>query len=295
MRSLARRIPTPFWAALLALALTMLAGGVWSGLLVANLRTTPTIPWAVVVTGLLLWLMWQYLGGRWWPRSTSETRRHLLRARPVAASVFAWALVAGGLSIISLSGCWIVLFQLVEVHGNPLPDFSQYPILTVALVVGMGSLVAAAAEEVGFRGYFQGALEERIGGPLAILIAALAMEPGHGTTQGFAWPTMLFYLLVDVMFGTAAYLTKSILPGLCIHTIGLIIFFSLVWPNDPTRRLVRTSGPDTWFWIHVAQATFFAVLAILVFKHLGSLAGKKGAELLSHSPEGLRDVTRRPP
>lgn len=294
MRSLAPRIPAPFWTALLALALTILAGGVWSELLVANLRTTPAIPWAVVLMGLLLWLMWQYLGGRWWPRSTSETRRHLLRARPVTASIFAWALAAGGLSIVSLAGCWIVLFQLADVRGNPLPDFSQYPILTVALVIGMASLVAATAEEAGFRGYLQGVLEERVGGPLAILIVALVMEPGHGSTQGFAWPTMLFYLLVDVMFGTVAYLTKSILPGICIHAIGLIIFFSLVWPNDPTRLLVRTSGPDTWFWMHVAQTIIFAVLAIVVFKRLGSLADRKGAELLSNSPDPLRDGTRRP-
>jgi len=294
MRSLARQIPTTIWTALFALTLTMLAGGVWNGLLVANLTTNPTIPWAVVLMGLLLWLMWQYLGGRWWPRSTSETRRHLLRARPVAASVFAWALAAGGLSILSLTGFWIVLFQLVEVRGNPLPDFSQYPILTVALVIGMASLVAATAEEAGFRGYLQGVLEERVGGPLAILIAALVMEPGHGSTQGFAWPTMLFYLLVDVMFGTVAYLTKSILPGICIHTTGLIIFFSLVWPNDPTRRLVRTSGPDTWFWMHVAQTIIFAVLAILVFNRLGSLANRKAAELLSNGSDPLRDGTRRP-
>jgi membrane protease YdiL (CAAX protease family) len=191
--------------------------------------------------------------------------------------VFAWALVAGGLSIVSLTGCWIVLFQLVAVHGNPLPDFSQYPILTVALVIGMASLVAATAEEAGFRGYLQGILEQRFGGPLAILIAALVMEPGHGLTQGFAWPTLFFYLIVDVMFGTTAYLTKSILPSLCIHTIGLVIFFSMVWPNDPTRRLVRISGPDTWFWMHVAQAMIFAVLAIVVFKHLGSLADKRRA------------------
>ena len=294
MRSPARRIPMPFWTAILALALTMLAGGVWSGLLVANLMTSPTIPWAIVVMALLLWLMWQYLGGRWWPRSTSETRRRLLRARHVAASVFAWALVAGGLSIISLTGCWIVIFQLVEVHGNPLPDFSPYPVLTVALVIVMASLVAATAEEAGFRGYLQSVLEQRFGGPLAILIAALVMEPAHGLTQGFAWPTMLFYLLVDVMFGTTAYMTKSILPSLFVHTIGLIIFFSLVWPNDSTRRVVRTSGPDTWFWMHVAQAIVFALLAIVVFKYLGRLSDEKNAELLSGGTEPLRDVKRRP-
>lgn len=246
----------------------MLAGGVWSGLLVANLQTSPTIPWAVAIMALLLWLMWQYLGGRWWPHSTSEVRRRCLRARPVAGPVFAWALVAGGLSIVSLTGFWIVLLSLVKVHGNPLPDFSQYPVLTVVLVIGMASLVAATAEEAGFRGYLQGTLEQKVGGPLAILIGALVMEPGHGATQGFAWPTMLFYFLVDVMFGTTAYLTNSTLPSLLIHTIGLIVFFSLIWPNDPARQLIESRAADPWFWIHVAQTIIFGVLAILGFYQL---------------------------
>jgi hypothetical protein len=71
---------------ILALTLTMLAGGVWSALLVTNLTISPAIPWAIVVMGLLLWLLWQYLGGRWGPRSTSEARRHSLRANPVRAT-----------------------------------------------------------------------------------------------------------------------------------------------------------------------------------------------------------------
>jgi membrane protease YdiL (CAAX protease family) len=284
MSTLAHKIPAVVWAAFFALALTMLAGGLWSGLLVANLQTNPTIPWSVAVMALLLWLMWQYLGGRWWPRSTSEMRRRCLRARPLAGSVFAWALVAGGLSIVSLTGFWIVLLGLVKVQGNPLPNFSQYPVLTVVLVIGMASLVAATAEEAGFRGYLQGILEQKVGGPLAILIAALVMEPGHGLTQGFAWPTMLFYLFVDLMFGTTAYLTNSILPSLVIHTIGLIVFFSMVWPNDSARQLVESGGAGPWFWIHVAQTIIFAVLAIVAFKCLST------ATKLAHAGEALSAV-----
>jgi hypothetical protein len=79
---------------------------------------------------------------------------------------------------------------------------------------------------------------------------------------------MLFYLLVDVMFGTTAYLTSSILPSLVIHAVGLVVFFSLIWPNDPTRGLAEGSGADPWFWIHVAQTIIFGVLAILGFNQL---------------------------
>jgi membrane protease YdiL (CAAX protease family) len=277
MRTLARQNLKVFWVALFALALTMLAGGVWSALLVANLNTNANVPWAVAVMAVMLWLMWQWLGGRWWPPSTSQTRRQCLRARPVAAPVFAWALIAGGLSIISLTGLWIVLLRLVKVHGNPLPDFSQYPLYTVVLVIGMASLVAAIAEEAGFRGYLQGILEQRARGPVAILITALAIAPGHALTQGFAWPTILFYLCVDAMLGTTAYLTNSILPSIVIHAVGLVVFFSLIWPNDPTRQLVESSGADAWFWIHVAQTIIFAVLAILAFRQLARVTRSIGA------------------
>ncbi len=109
---------------------------------------------------------------------------------------------------------------------------------------------------------------------LAILIAALVIAPAHGLTQGFAWPTLLFYLWVDVTFGMTAFLTKSILPGLVVHTIGLIVFFTLVWPNDATRRLPQAGGGDAWFWIHVAQAVIFTGLAVLAFRHLARVAAR---------------------
>jgi len=259
------------WAALFALALTMLAGGIWSALVVVNLETNANLPWAVPVMAVLLWIVWQYLGGRWWPTSTSQTRRRCLRARAVSGPAFAWAMVAGGLSIVCLTGLWIVLLRLVKVHGNPLPDFSQYQLLTVVLVIGMASLVTAVAEEAGFRGYLQGILEQRVRAPLAILITALAIAPAHGSTQGFAWPTILFYLCVDTMLGTTAYLTGSILPSIVIHAAGLVVFFSLIWPNDPARPLVESSGADLWFWTHVTQTIVFAGLAILAFRQLARI------------------------
>ena len=199
---------------------------------------------------LLLWLTWQYLGGAWWPRSTSRIRQHYLRAHRCSGLVFAWA-VAGLLSTVALAGFWIVLFQLVKIRGNPVGDFSEYPVIIVALVLGMASLIGITTEEAGFRGYFQSRWKKESGAPLAILTAALVIAPGHGLSQGFAWPTVLFYLFVDVMFGTMASLANSILPGIVVHFVGLVVFFTLVWPHDATRRFVKEDGSDPWFWIHV--------------------------------------------
>jgi membrane protease YdiL (CAAX protease family) len=255
----------------LAIILTLAIGGVWAALLSVNLATTPALPWAVVAMALILSLLWRYAGGAGLPRSTSQTQRHARRSNPVSAPIFAWAVLAGALSIMALIGFWIVLSQLVKVPGNRLPDFSAYPRLTVALVLVMTSVVAAVAEEVGIRGYVQGTLERIVHPPVAIVIAALAIAPGHALTQGFVWPTLLFYLFVDVTFGVTAFLTDSILPGMVVHVVGIFVFFVFIWPHDATRRSVREGGADGWFWLHVAQALIFASLAIVAFVRLARI------------------------
>ncbi len=265
MNDLSGRILPVVRSGFLALLLTVAVGAVWTALLVGNLASTPAIPWSVVVMASLLWLMWRYLGG------TGDTRHRAFRVRQVSGLVFAWAAVAGALSIVALSGLWIVLFRLVTVPGNALPDYSKYPLLTVALVLATASLVTSLAEEAAFRGYFQSILERTVRVPVAIVIPAFVIAPGHGLTQGFVWPTLLFYLFVDVTFGVMAHLSDSILPGIAVHAIGLLIFFTLVWPRDTTRRLIGEGGADGWFWIHVAQAIIFAVLAVLAFRHLAKI------------------------
>ena len=254
-----------------ALVLSTVAGGVWTALLVANLRTTPALPWSVPAMAGLLWVAWLNVSGaRGDPQNAAE-RRLRLRARRISGPAFAWAVLAGTLSIASLTGLWIVLWQMARAKGNTLPDFSRYPLLVVVLVIAMASFTAAAAEEAGFRGYFQSALEPRIGGPLAILVTALVMLPAHAVTQGFALTTMFFYLCVDGMLGATAFLTQSIVPGVVVHFIGLAVFFSLIWPSDATRRLIGTNGPDAWFWIHAGQAIVAGALAWLAFRHLARI------------------------
>lgn len=151
MRSLSRRIVAVAWSAILGFLIIVFGAGVWAALVASNLGTSPAVPWAVPVMALVLWLMWRYLGGKYWPRSTSQTRHRYLRANPVSAQAFGWALLAGAMSIVAFAGYWIVMFQLVKMPGNVLPDFSRYPSLTVALMIVMGSLAAPLTEEPAFR------------------------------------------------------------------------------------------------------------------------------------------------
>src|SRR2546428_5866468 len=106
-RSFATRTLSVVGLGLLAFAITILAGGIWTALLVTNLQSSPAVPWSVPAMALLLWLMWSYLGGRGWPRGTSEARRRCLRANRRSGRAYPWAVVAAGLSVGALA--WLLV------------------------------------------------------------------------------------------------------------------------------------------------------------------------------------------
>jgi len=274
----------------LALAIAVVAGGIWSVLLITNLRSSPAIPWSVLAMAIVLWLMWSYLSGKGWPRSTSDARRRYLRANRRSARTYTWSFVAGVLSVIALAGYWIVLFRLVKMPPNALPDVSQYPRMTVALMILMGALVAPFMEEAGFRGYLQVALEQEFRGSVAVIVSSLLFAAAH-FSQGILWPKLLVYFLVGLAFGTTAYLTNSTLPAIPPHMVGDLIFFILVWPHDAARQLVRSSGTDNWFWIHVAQAIIFTGLAVWAFYRLARQSHLNAP--LEATDVGLRSVAGR--
>jgi membrane protease YdiL (CAAX protease family) len=270
-RSFSTRILKLTGFGLVAFTITTLAGGIWSALLILNLKTTPAIPWSVLVMGLLLWLAWSYLGGWGWPCGTSEARRRYLRSNPRSSKTYLWAFLAGVLSLVALAGYWIVLFQLVKMPLNAIPDMSSYPRITVTLMILMGSLVAPFMEEGSFRGYFQVALERELRGPAAVVISSVVFSLAHGPTQGFVWPKLLFYFLVGVLFGATAFLTNSVRPAIPVHVVGLLVFFTLIWPHDADRRMVWEHGVGNWFWIHATQAVVFTGFAVWAFFKLAGV------------------------
>jgi membrane protease YdiL (CAAX protease family) len=292
MGSLPRRTVAIFKAGFLGFLIIVLGAGIWSVLVAVNLSVSPAVPWAVPAMALVLWAMWMYLGGTGWPQSSSQARRLLLRANPVPAPVFGWAIVAGCLSVVALAGLWIVLTQLVKMPGNALPDFSKYPLFTVVSMILMGSVAAPLTEEPAFRGYCQVILERQFSGPVAVVISSALFSLAHGPTQGFLWPKLLFYFLVGIVFGSTAYLTNSTLPAIPGHVFGLLVFFTLVWPHDAARHLVWQSGADIWFWLHASQALLFTALTVWALQHLSKASNrdtalKTSANRLPHAAVSL--------
>jgi len=261
MGSVFHKTATIARAAALSFLILLFGAGIWSALIVVNLSRTPGIPWSVPVMAAVLWLMWEIMGGRYWPRSTAEARRRGLRAAVVPCRQFAWAFAAGMFAVAGLAGLWIVLFQMVKMLPNPLPDFSQYPLTTIVPMILMSSLAAPLTEEPAFRGYCQGILEREFSAPAAVVMSSTFFALAHAS-QGIEWPKLLFYFLVGIVFGTTASLTRSILPAIPGHVLGLLIFFAVIWPHDATRRLISAGGADVWFWLHVVQTLGFGALAV---------------------------------
>jgi hypothetical protein len=255
--------------ALVALAIAFVPQGIWSALIVVNLRASPTIPWAVVVMAVLLLVVARYLAGRRGPSGTSETRHRPPRANIVSESLLMWAWLAGACAVVALVGYWIILASFVRMPGSVLPDLSASPWWTAGLAVAAGAAISPLCEQAGLWGYWQVALEREYSGPTAIIVTAVvfAVLP-HPPVHTALWPKWIFFFLAGLTFSTMAYVTDSILPGLAVHGLALLVFFVLVWPYDPQRRLIFEAGADGWFWTHVAQAAIFSVLACWAFRRL---------------------------
>jgi membrane protease YdiL (CAAX protease family) len=251
-----------------ALLATLLAQIVWSGLLATNLKASSAIPWAVPVMAVILWAIWRYFGGAWWPASNQEARRRYRRADAVPGSIFRLAMVAGLLALAALIALWLVLVQLVKLPGNPAANFGSYSLLTIVTILVMASIVGAITEELGLRGYMLTRLESAVGGWTAVVLVAVIISPGHGLTQGFVWPTLLWYFVADVMFGALSYLTRSILPGIAVHAIGLLAFFAVIWPTDKYRHVGSLGQQPVAFWIEVALLLILSAAAVILFRQL---------------------------
>lgn len=256
---------------LLALLIIAAAGAVWAALIVSNLKATPSVPWCLPTLLLFLYLLWEYLGGKGWPRRTSIGRRHLRRAKPVGAEAFAWTAVAGGFAITALAGLWIIAFQLFRMPPNRLlpANFVSSRLFAGAIIVG-ASFLAPITEETAVRGYLQTVLEKEFTPAVAIALSSFVFALAH-VSQGVAWPKLLVYFLVGATFGTMARLNDSILPVIPVHIAGDVTFFLLVWPHDAMRRAVREGGADAWFWVHITQTVVFSFLTVLALRRLSRI------------------------
>jgi membrane protease YdiL (CAAX protease family) len=285
-----RRLPVVVRAVVSGLAVAIAGTGPWALLVAANLRYWPSLPWAVPITAVYLWLFWRYIRGEGWPRATSGARRESCRANAVSEDVWGMAVFAGLLGLVAILFLQTVLGRLVRLPQQQEIDPSKYPVLTVAMWVLMSAAVAGVVEEAGFRGYMQRPIERRHGPAAAILIVGTAFGFLHFTHAEATLALMPFYLAVAAVYGTLAYLTDSIFPGMVLHAGGnVFVAFNLFvggrseWePLAPPRPLVWEAGADWSFWMSGVMLFVAGGAAVAAFSALRSTARQPSGRAPGH-------------
>ncbi|HEY0612452.1 MAG TPA: type II CAAX endopeptidase family protein [Chitinophaga sp.] len=222
--------------------LVLLAGTIPRNILFsANLHYFTKIPWAVPLIAIFLWFFWWYLNGGGSPESTAAERRTMLRAGKLPVIVWAWALFAGVLGIVTLILALRLLNTLVVLPEQQLPDFTGVPKFTVLTLLLAAAPVAGIVEEAAFRGYMQGPIERHCGLPIAILITGTMFAVAHLDFTLILWP---YYVAVAAIYGTVTYLTRSILPSIVLHTGGNIYSNMDLWLHGKAewQAVAKESG-----------------------------------------------------
>jgi membrane protease YdiL (CAAX protease family) len=232
---------------------------------------------------IYLWFFWRQLSGASLTGAAAQERRESLRAKPLPALLWIWALIAGGLGIVALVLALRLANRLVVLPEQQLPDLSQVPKITTLSLLLAGAPIAGLIEEAAFRGYMQGPIEKRYGWPVAILITGTMFALSHLDFTWILWP---YYVAVAAIYGAVTTLTQSILPAIVLHTCGNLYSNTDLWLHGRAEwqaplgvaRLVWQTGPDKAFWtstlVLVAVLTAMS-LALLQLARAGRNAAAK--------------------
>lgn len=256
-------------------------------MLVGNLRFLPTIPWALPLTCLWLWLFWRYIAGWGWPTTTGPARARDLRGARLSAPVWRWALLAGALGMVSVVGVSFLTLKLADLPADAyrLPiDLSRYPVWTVASLLLAVSLVAGVVEEAGFRGYMLSRIERRHGWTAGILVTGAMFFLDHHLSHAYATYAFLpFFMLVSALHGLLVYCTRSILPSVVLHAAAdfCVIPFQYGLLGHVDFRLVWETGVDGFFVALCAVTLAAALAAIPAFLRLAATSGIARAPIMA--------------
>lgn len=276
------------WRRLPVIVRAVLTGGIvaaagttpWALLVSANTKHWSAVPWAVLPSGFYLWLFWRYVRGKGWPQSTADSRRTCCRANRIPGDVWGAALLAGVLGLVSILLLQRVMSRLVTLPQQQHPDISQFPFVTLLLLLLMGTLVAGVAEEASFRGYMQKPIEQRHGPVIAILITGAFFGFAHFSHPEVTLILMPYYIAVAAVYGALAYFTNSIFPSMVLHAGGNVLsgmdLFARgrsEWQaSSTTSSLIWETGTDASFWLSVVALITVGIATVWAYAGLKKVA-----------------------
>ncbi len=175
--------------------------------------------------------------------------------------------------------------------------FLRLPFPTLVVLVITLSAVAGIVEEAAFRGYMQGAIERRHGPVVAIAVTTFFFVLMHfGDIQAMSAPRALFIAVVSVIYGVLTHLTRSILPGIILHSAGDAYSLMLLWfywvhsamGNGPIGFANASKRPV--FWLDVGELLVFTAASVWAFRKLANATESRRKVLSEETPLDYRSV-----
>jgi membrane protease YdiL (CAAX protease family) len=218
-----RRLPAMLRAVLLGMLILNLGQLPAFAALWINLQAAPQLPLFLPIGVLWLALFWRYLDGAWWPASTSDSRRRLLRSASLPGASWLPALIAGGFGMLAVLGLALLTGQLADLpdaaRAAPF-DLSPFPWWTLLAFFLLLACTAGVVEEAAFRGVMLSIVERRHGWVVAIAFTTLIFWFAH---LSHAYATLAFapfFLAYSALHGALVYATRSIRPSVLLHIAG---------------------------------------------------------------------------
>jgi membrane protease YdiL (CAAX protease family) len=263
-RGLWARLPILLRAIVLGLLIALVPANAWPVFLVK----LGAVGGAIAETLFLVLYVWWASGGGP-PRSAQAARATAFRLGTASPALWSWGLIGALCFAVTVHAAIVLLFRIVAFpmaafrHGYDLSFIPSLPLQWLAVVISATS--AGVCEETGFRGYMQGALEQRYGTAIAIFVSSLFFMLLH-LTKAWATPAMVPIVFgAGVLLGLLASSARSLIPVMIGHVLMDIGLFAYWWTGiagNFTARPISETGVDGPFLI--ASVTFGGALFIVL-------------------------------
>jgi membrane protease YdiL (CAAX protease family) len=233
--------------------------------------TLVPMPWAFIVMVGFLGAYLRYFSGHWGPKIRRNARAVRFRSLILPRRVWLLSLFAAALIVIIEQSGLVVTFRIMEFPADKfLQEYGfieSIPSWAGWLVIIMISAVAGICEEVGFRGYMQVPLEKRYSPLVSISLVSVVFVLVH-LHQAWSGPIIIHIFFISVLFGSIAYYSGSLIPGIIAHFIMDICNFSFWWTDlggQFNKETLAQTGLDSHFifWLAVLVLSLTSFIFIL--------------------------------
>ena len=267
-----------FWDRFPLVVKAILTGFVVSSLGVvtwALLGTTVPMPWSFILMVGVLWAYLKYFSGHWGPGRSRSARAANFRSLVLPRRIWLLSLFAIVLIVLIEQSGLVVTFRLMDF---PADKFSQeygfiesIPPWAGWLAIIMISAVAGICEEIGFRGYMQVPLEKRYSPLISIAIVSVVFVLVH-LHQAWSGPVIVHIFVISVLFGSIAYYSGSLIPGIIAHFIMDVFNFSFWWTDlggQFNKKTLAHTGIDNHFIFWLIVLVLSVISFIIILRKIG--------------------------